>query len=147
MRMPRTRALGLFAALVSATPLPAHHEWPVDGTTPVTIQGTVTAFTWGNPHVMIELDVQANGTSEKWKVGGSSPQFMTTCGWDKKTLKPGDVVTVTGYRFKDGSNAARLRTIVMPDGKKMYYGAPPSRKADCAPPARDTASTAGGRRP
>jgi hypothetical protein len=115
------------------------HEWPVDRTKQITIQGTVTAFTWANPHVMIALDVQANGTIEKWKVGGSSPAFMTACGWDKKTLKAGDIVTVVGDRFNDGSNAARLQTIVMPNGKEMYYGAPTPPR--CAPPARDTPSS------
>jgi len=87
---------------------------------------------------MIALDVQADGTIEKWTVGGSSPQFMTTCGWDKKKLKPGDVITVTGYRYKDGSNAALMQTIVMPNGKEMYYGAPPTRSSACAPPERRT---------
>jgi len=131
--MRRKLALGVIGALVTVIPLIAHHDWPVDRTNQVTVQGTVTAFTWGNPHVMIALDVQANGTIEKWKVGGSSPQFMAACGWDKKALKPGDVITVIGYRFKDGSNAARLRTVVMPNGKEMYYGAPPSRTAECVP--------------
>ena len=144
MRMLRPLVLGLFAALVIASPLLAHHEWPVDGTTEVTIQGTVTGFAWGNPHVMIALDVRANGTIEKWNVGGSSPQFMTTCGWDKNTLKPKDVITVIGYRFRDGSHAARLRTIVMPDGKEMHYGAPPSRSADCVPRARGVTPSSGG---
>ena len=129
-------ALGVIGAVVTASPLLAHHDWLVDRNTQVTMTGTVTAFSWGNPHVMIALDVQANGTLETWKIGGSSPQFMTACGWDKKTLKPGDVITVIGYRFKDGSNAARLQTVVMSNGKEMYYGAPPSRAAECAPPAR-----------
>jgi hypothetical protein len=126
--------------MVAAKPVLAHHEWPVDGTKQITVQGTVTAFTWANPHVMIALDVPANGTIEKWKVGGSSPKFMTTCGWDKNKLKPGDVITVIGYRFKDGSNAARLQTIVMANGKEMYYGAPPPLAAQCVPPARGTPS-------
>ncbi|HEY1307962.1 MAG TPA: DUF6152 family protein [Vicinamibacterales bacterium] len=146
MRTQRTLALCVIAALVAASPLLAHHEWPVDRTRQVTVQGTVTAFAWANPHVMIALDVQNNGTIEKWKVGGSSPAFMAACGWDKKTLKPGDVITVVGYRFKDGSNAAESRTIVMPDGKEMYYGAPPSRAADCVPRARVTPPTGGERR-
>jgi uncharacterized protein DUF6152 len=136
MRTLWTLALGVIGALVAASPLLAHHEWPVDQTKRVTLQGTVTAFTWANPHVMIALDVQSNGTIEKWKVGGSSPQFMTTCGWNKKTLNAGDVITVIGYRFKDGSNAARMQTIVMPNGKDKYYGAPPSRAAECVPPDR-----------
>jgi uncharacterized protein DUF6152 len=135
-----------FVALAAPVTLLAHHEWPVDRTRQITVQGTVTAFTWANPHVMIALDVQADGTIEKWKVGGSSPAFMTICGWSKKTLQPGDVITVIGHRFKDGSNAARLQTVVMPNGKEMYYGAPPSRAEACVAPARDTPSTHGDRR-
>ena len=137
----------VIGALVATSPLLAHHEWPVDRTKPVTLQGTVTAFSWSNPHVMIALDVQTNGTIEQWKVGGSSPRFMSTCGWDKKSLKPGDVVTVFGYRFNDGSNAARLVRIGMPNGKEMYYGAPPGRTPQCAPPAGETPSTGAERRP
>src|SRR5690349_22079224 len=133
-------ALSVVAVVMVASPLLAHHEWPVDLTKEVTVHGTVTAFAWANPHVMIALDVQVDGTIEKWKVGGSSPNFMTTCGWDKKTLKPGDVITVIGYRFKDGSNAARLQRVVMPNGKEMYYGAPSSRAPDCVPRAHVTPS-------
>ena len=145
MRTLRKLSLGVIGSLVAASPLLAHHEWPVDRTKQVTVQGTVTAFTWANPHVMIALDVQANGTIEKWKVGGSSPKFMAACGWDKNTLKPGDVITAIGYRFNDGSNAARLQTILMPNGKEMYYGAP--TPPQCVPPARYTPSDGGERRP
>ena len=141
MRTRRTLALGVLCALAAASPLLAHHEWPVDLTKRITVQGTVTAFNWANPHVMIALDVPANGTIEKWTVGGSSPQFMTTCGWNKKTLKPGDVITVIGYRIKDGSHAARVQTVLMPNGKEMYYGAPTTPL--CVPPARDPTSTGG----
>jgi hypothetical protein len=141
MRARRTLALGAIGAMVAASPLLAHHEWPIDRTKRVTVQGTVTAFTWANPHVMIALDVQANGTLEKWTVGGSSPRFMTACGWDKKSLKPGDAITVIGYRFKDGSNEARVQTVLMPNGKDMYYGAPTTPL--CVPPVRDTPSTGG----
>ena len=133
MRTLRTLALCVIGALLAVGPLLAHHEWAVDRTRQVTVQGTVTAFTWANPHVMIALDVPANGIIEHWKIGGSSPKFMTACGWDKKTLKPGDVITVIGYRFKDGSNAAQSQTIVMPNAKEMYYGAP--TPAQCVRPA------------
>jgi hypothetical protein len=134
-------------ALVAASPSLAHHDWLVDLTRRITVQGTVAAFTWANPHVMIALDVEGDGTVERWQVGGSSPQFMTTCGWNKTTVKPGDVITVIGYRSRDGSNAARLWTILLPNGKAMYYGAPPSRAADCAPAARDLKPTDADRRP
>ena len=147
--MSTLRKLGLsvIGAVVAASPLLAHHDWLVDQTRQITIMGTVTAFTWANPHVMIAVDVEANGAIEQWKVGGSSPQFMTTCGWNKNTLKPGDVITVIGYRFRDGSNAARMQTVLMPNGREMYYGAPPLRTAECVPRARDTPPTGGEPRP
>ena len=143
----RRLASAVIVALVASSPLLAHHDWPVDRTKQITVTGTVTAYRWADPHVMIDLDVQANGTIEKWKVGGSSPQFMATCGWNKKTLTPGDVITVTGYRFKDGSTAARMLTILMPNGKEMFYGAPPLHTAQCLPPVRDKPPTGGERRP
>ena len=116
-------ALGAIGTLVAASPLLAHHDWPVDRTRQITVTGTVTAFRWADPHVMIDLDVQANGTIEKWKVGGSNKKNSAANGWDKNTLKPGDVITGIGFRFKDGSNAAQLQKIVMANGKEMdLYG-------------------------
>jgi hypothetical protein len=101
----------------------AHHEWPVDRTKQIMVMGTVTAYRWADPHVMIELDVQVNGTIEKWKVGGSNKKNSAVNGWDKNTLKPGDVIAGIGFRFKDGSNAAQLQKIVMANGKEMdLYG-------------------------
>ena len=123
MRTPRKLSLGVIGALVAASPLLAHHEWPVDRTKQITVTGTVTAYTWADPHVMIALDVQANGTIEKWKVGGSNKKNSAVNGWDKNTLKPGDVITGIGFRFKDGSNAAQLQKIVMANGTEMsLYG-------------------------
>ena len=89
MRTLRNVALAACGMFVVVSPLLAHHEWPVDRTRVITMKGAVAAYRWANPHVMIDLDVEANGTIEKWTVGGSSPQFMTTCGWNKKTLTPG----------------------------------------------------------
>lgn len=83
----------------------------------------VTAFTFADPHVTIALDVQANGTIEKWKVGGSNKKNSAVNGWDRNTLKPGDVITGIGFRFRDGSNAAQLQKIVMANGREMLlYG-------------------------
>ena len=111
-------------ALAAASPLLAHHSWPVDTSRAVTVKGTVTGYEWGNPHVMIGLDVKAeNGAVEKWSVGGPSTTRMEANGWDKTTLKPGDVITATGFRFSDGQKILRLEKVVMAGGKEMFlYG-------------------------
>ena len=117
-------ALALVGIVAAASPLFAHHSWPVDTSREVTVKGTVTGYNWTNPHVMMGLDVKAdNGNIEKWNVGGPSTTRMAGNGWDKSTLKMGDEITAIGYRFTDGSNILRLQKIVMANGKEMFlYG-------------------------
>jgi hypothetical protein len=114
-------AVGMIAA---ASPLFAHHSWPVDTSREVTVKGTVMGYSWTNPHVMMGLDVKAdNGKSETWQVGGPSIARMSANGWGPTTLKMGDTITAIGYRFTDGSNVLRLQKIVMPNGKTLFlYG-------------------------
>lgn len=116
--------LALVGIIAAGSPLFAHHAWPVDRSKEMTVKGTVKGYNWSNPHVMIELDVaQDNGKVEKWNVGGPSIERMVGNGWDRTTLKAGDVITATGYRFSDGSNILRLQKIVMASGKEMFlYG-------------------------
>jgi hypothetical protein len=121
----RLQILALAAGIVAAaTPLAAHHSWPVDTNREITVKGTVTGYNWTNPHVMIGLNVEgANGKMEKWDVGGPSTARMSGNGWDNRTLKPGDTITAIGYRFSDGQNILRLQKVVMSDGKEMFlYG-------------------------
>jgi len=120
----RVLALGAAGILAAATPLLAHHSWPVDFSKEVTVKGTVMEYSWGNPHVMIGLEVRTeDGKMEKWSVGGPSTTRMAANGWGKDSLRMGDVITGTGYRFADGQRILRLQKIVMPDGKVMLlYG-------------------------
>ncbi len=117
-------ALGAIGILIVASTLSAHHRWPVNRSEEVTVQGTVTAYTWGNPHVMIALDVRTDDSSvEKWEVGGPSTNRMGRNGWDRNTLKAGDVITGFGFRFTDGSRILRLDRIVTSDGRELFlYG-------------------------
>ena len=90
----------------------------------VTVKGTVTDFTWENPHPMMTLEVKTDdGKVEKWQVGGPAINRMEANGWTKTTVKPGDVITGTGYQFSDGQKIIRLERVVLPDGKEMrLYG-------------------------
>jgi hypothetical protein len=108
----------------AAVPLSAHHAWPVSYAQLVTVKGTVTEFSWGNPHPMITLEVPtADGKVEKWSVGGPATNRMEANGWTRTTLKPGDVITGVGYQFSDGQKTIRLEHVVLPDGKKLrVYG-------------------------
>ena len=117
-------AFAVVGVIAAATPLFAHHSWPVDSRKLVTVKGTVTSFNWANPHVMFNLDVKNDkGAVEKWNVGGPATNRMAANGWTPNTLKPGDVITAYGYQFTDGEPILRLEKVTMSDGKDMYlYG-------------------------
>ena len=108
------------ALLAAVAPLSAHHSWPVDMTKLVTVKGTVTEISWENPHPMFTLEVRTNDAKvEKWLIGGPALNRMEANGWTSKTLKPGDMITGTGYQFGDGQKIIRLEKVVLPDGKEI----------------------------
>ena len=117
-------AVGTVAVLMIASSSFAHHAWAVDTTRSITVKGTVTGFDWSNPHVQIFLDVKNNdGSVEKWTVGGPSPSRMAGTGWDKNTLKAGDVITAIGQRATDKPNLMKTEKVVLPNGKELAaYG-------------------------
>src|ERR1700736_4594387 len=121
------KSLGLcvamfFAVLFVSIPTLAHHgEVNYDTDKVVSIKGTVTDFQFINPHVQIFLDVKNDkGEIEKWSCEARSPIMLVRGGgWDKNTLKPGDVITASGFRARNGSPILRLQKIVLADGKVM----------------------------
>jgi hypothetical protein len=112
----------LFGILLVSGPLPAHHgEANYDTTTVVSVKGTVTDFQFINPHVQLFLDVKNDkGEIQKWAGEARSPSMLGRIGgWDKNTIKIGDVITATGHRTKNGTNFLRLTKVVLPDGREM----------------------------
>ena len=92
------RKLGLVAvglALGSSGPAMAHHSFAMfDHTKNVTLDGTVKAFTWQNPHIWIQvLAPQApGGTVVDWTIEGGSVNILARRGWAATVVKPGDKV-------------------------------------------------------
>jgi hypothetical protein len=116
----RLLALAIIGLVSLTMPVLAHHSWPVNMDKLVTVKGTVMAFAWENPHPMITLEVRTDdGKTETWQVGGPAINRMEANGWNKGTLKPGDMITGTGYQFSDGQKIIRLERIVMADGKEF----------------------------
>jgi uncharacterized protein DUF6152 len=112
------------ALVSSAVALSAHHSWPISREQLVTVKGTVMEFAWENPHPMITLEVRTDdGKVEKWLVGGPAINRMEANGWNKSTVKKGDVITGIGYQFTDGQKIIRLERVLLADGKELrLYG-------------------------
>ncbi len=121
----KTWVLGLaimLAALFLSAPVMAHHgETNYDTDKLVSVKATVTSFEFINPHVQITLEAKNDkGETEKWICEARSPAMLVrNGGWDKNTLKPGDVITATGFRAKNGTNILRLKKIVLSNGTEL----------------------------
>lgn len=115
----RTRRIFLLASaglLMAVVPLVAHHSFKAeyDESMPITLKGTITKITWNNPHVMMYLKVQDDGgKSADWELELASPNGLLSQGWKVDSLKPGDMVSVSGFRARDGSNMANIRKVVL----------------------------------
>jgi hypothetical protein len=99
-------------------PLRAHHSTAdYDLTRPATATGVVTRFDWVNPHAHIYLDAtNVDGTVEHWLIDIDSPNALRRLNWTKDSLKPGDKVTCSGARAKDGSLRMRCTRVELADG-------------------------------
>ena len=117
-------ALAFLLLCVSPTVL-AHHGFSVefDKDSPLTLTGTVTKMEFMNPHIYFYVDVKGkDGKVVNWAFEGGPPNVIYRQGWRKDTLKPGDVVTVKGFRAKDGTHLGACSTVKLPDGREISAG-------------------------
>jgi len=115
----------LSGLLMAAAPAVAHHSFAAeyDRAKPISFKGKVTKIEWMNPHIYFYVDVtDANGKVTNYACEGGAPNGLYRSGWRKDSLKAGDMVTVDGWRAKDGSNTVNAGSVVLPDGKKVFAG-------------------------
>lgn len=120
--MRTVAAIALMAAglaLGSAGPAGAHHSHAMfDMTTEVSITGTVTNYSYRNPHVFLYLDVRGdNGEVVSWAVEMSNIGNTERRGIYRSTFKIGDVVTVRLNPLTNGRPGGNYTTVTAADGK------------------------------
>jgi hypothetical protein len=111
----------------------AHHGTAVYDTSKlVTVKGTVTAWSWTNPHCLLEFDVKDdNGNVAHWVAETSNPTDMVNRGWSKRTFKPGDEVTVSMIAAKNGRPLGRVQQVVL-NGQALVAERPPANLSNDA---------------
>jgi len=107
-------ALLLACAAVSG-PSIAHHSFAMfDSTQRLTLQGTVKALNWTNPHVTLLVQgAPAGGKPELWTLELTSPGNLNRLGWTKRSLASGDAVQVELNPLRDGRKGGAFRKVTI----------------------------------
>ena len=115
----------LITLLAFATkPASAHHAFTAvfDAKQPIKLTGTVTKLEWQNPHTWFYIDVKdESGNVRNWGMEMGSPNLLIRAGWGRNSLKIGDVVTVEGFRSKDGSSNGNAQVVTLTNtGQRLF---------------------------
>lgn len=114
--------IGLITAADNAS---SHHAFSsiFDPAGPLDVTGTVTKVEWMNPHIWFYLDIEnESGSVENWGFEMGSPNALVRRGWSHDSLQVGEVVSVAGWRARDGSQRGAVRTIVLASGERLFGG-------------------------
>jgi hypothetical protein len=106
----------------------AHHSNAAyDLEHPKTVEGTVKAVNWTNPHITFVVDTDAKDADPAgtWVFEVSSPGVLTRSGWTKRSLQPGDHATFRYAPLRDGSSSGFLLKVTMASGQELSYSLTP----------------------
>jgi len=78
-----------------------------------TIEGTVQAFKYVNPHSILVL--KESGTGRVWHLEGEPPTALVREGFSRDSLRPGDHLMLQIQRLRSGKAGGywSVRTIIM----------------------------------
>jgi hypothetical protein len=104
--------------LMFCGPLFAHHgSAAYDMSKSLTLKGVVTSYDFVNPHAEIRITVtDESGHAVTWIAETNNPSRLVRRGWNRNTLKPGDVITIEGNPVKSGNPDLRLTKVTLADG-------------------------------
>lgn len=119
-----TTVVAILLSLTLVATVRAHHSFSAefDVGKPVTLEGSVQRFEWTNPHAWLHLDVKdTQGNVQTWAVEMLGVNSLVRSGMTPKTVQPGDLLTVTGFGARDGSNTANASTVSRTDtGESLW---------------------------
>ncbi len=116
--------------VAASAPLLAHHGYAnYDTDRKVTLKGTIARWVWSNPHILVQVDVpDESGKVVRWTVESENPSTLIRSGWNDKSLKVGDQVTINVLPVKNGNPVGRIIDVTLADGTRLAGRVDPVRE-------------------
>ena len=111
-------------SLLLATEVWSHHSPSAifDMGKRISVTGSLTKVDWINPHIIVLVDVKAEGGKvDHWTFESNPPSWYRSVGLARADIAKaiGQAVTVEGVRAKDGSFYGYMQKIKLPDGTSL----------------------------
>ncbi|WMT72670.1 DUF6152 family protein [Bradyrhizobium sp. Ash2021] len=129
----------------------AHHSGAAyDLDHPQSVEGTVKAVNWTNPHITFVVEPDAKNAEpastpastspsaspstprstppNTWVFEVSSPGVLTRSGWTKRSLQPGDHAVFRYAPLRDGNLGGFLLKVTLPSGQELSYSVTPAEQ-------------------
>jgi hypothetical protein len=122
-RVAGLSVVALFGLVGAVTAFAHHSQSEFDSAESVEVAGTVTELVWKSPHAWIYIDVPGDdGEVVNWGFELPSPTTLMRRGWSRKSLMPGDRITVTGAPARNHAGIGLARTVRDADGNGVFTG-------------------------
>lgn len=126
--MKRAALVLVLLGPLSTMPAAAHHSFDLtfDREKQVGLTGTVTGFSFGNPHSYFKLEVvDPGGNRQEWHIETTSAGQLTGHGWNQHSIKPGERLAVTGFAARNGRPYVKLQSMSHANGSPVALWLPP----------------------
>jgi hypothetical protein len=90
--------------------------------------GTVTSQGNGINCGGVCTNVYASGALVNWDFELGPPNGLMRQGWNRNSLRAGQIVTISGFLSKDEPHVANARSVSLPDGRQVFTGCPSTRR-------------------
>jgi hypothetical protein len=122
----KTLLILVAGTVMAAVPLDAHHSFAAyyNESQSISLEGTVHEFRYKNPHAVVVFHVaDAAGRLQKYEAEWANPSRLQRQGINTNTLRPGDVIVVTGSPGRKASdNKVHLKRIRRPSDGWTWGG-------------------------
>ncbi len=117
--------LGMGLILALTTPTTAHHSWATNYRTAepqIEITGIITQIEWKNPHVRMQMTVDADKPSAKsWSIESTSVAQLSRMDVTPNLMKVGQTVKVAGYAGIQSSTSVYMMHLLLPDNREVIF--------------------------
>lgn len=115
--------IALFGVSATVSSLAHHSQSEFDSQASVEVEGTLTELVWKSPHAWIYMDVVGDdGEVTHWEFELPSPTTLMRRGWTRKSIAPGDVISVAGAPARNHAGIGLARTVRDAQGNGIFTG-------------------------